>query len=209
MKRSLMAISVAIISLMTISCTKDAGVVEGEKITGAEVLLEHKLVGNTIDKCEEGSLLLFLEEETIARIEKGEIEAVKAEIVGANEVLSFEPALVMPKNERLARELGLHRWYSVSFDKSIPVRKFAMEVAPSAHVTAIEYNTMVSLASNNHARPFNEAGYVTTRAAETEIPFDDTYASYQWNLYNSGDKSIANTAPKHPQRQRQHPCALC
>ena len=61
--------------------------VEGEKITGAEVLLEHKLVGNTIDKCEEGSLLLFLEEETIARIEKGEIEAVKAEIVGANEVL--------------------------------------------------------------------------------------------------------------------------
>ena len=196
MRKKLIAISVAIISSMTISCTKDAGVVEGEKTMEAEAILEYKLVGNTVDKYEEGTLLLFLEEETIARIEKGDIEAVKAEIFGANEAISFEPALVMPKNERLARELDLHRWYSVSFDKSIPVRNFAKEIAPSAHVEAIEYNTMVSLASNNHARPFNEAGYVTTRAAETEIPFDDTYASYQWNLYNSGDKSIANTARK-------------
>ena len=168
--------------------------VEREKVAEAETILEHKLVGNTIDKCEEGTLLLFLEEETIARIEKGDIEAVKAEIVGANEVLSFEPALVMPKNENLARELGLHRWYSVSFDKSIPVRKFAMEVAPSVHVTAIEYNTMVSLTSDYNVRPFNEADYAVTRAVQTDIPYNDTYAYYQWNLSNSGDKSIADTA---------------
>ena len=50
--------------------------VEGEKTMEAEAILEHKLVGNTMDKCEAGSLLLFLEEETIARIEKGDIEAV-------------------------------------------------------------------------------------------------------------------------------------
>ena len=181
---------------MTISCTKDAGVVEGEKTTEAEAILEQKLVGNTIDAHKEGALLLFLEEETIARIEKGDIEAVKAEIVGANEILSFEPALVMPKNESLARELGLHRWYSVTFDKSIPVRNFAKEIAPSAHVTAIEYNTLVSLTADYNTRPFNEADYAATRAAQTEIPYNDVYASYQWNLYNSGDKSIANTARK-------------
>ena len=181
---------------MTISCTKDAGVVEGETATKAEAILEHKLVGNTVDKYEEGTLLLFLEEETIARIEKGDIEAVKAEIVGLNEVLSFEPALVMPKNERLARELGLHRWYVVTFDKSIPVRKFAKEVAPSVHVAAIEYNTMVSLTANYNARPFNEADYAITRAAETEIPYNDPNAKYQWNLHNSGDEAIAKTARK-------------
>ena len=84
MRKSVIAISVAIISLMTISCTKDAGVVEGEKTTEAEAILEQKLVGNTIDAHKEGALLLFLEEETIARIEKGDIEAVKAEILGAN-----------------------------------------------------------------------------------------------------------------------------
>ena len=196
MRKSVIAISVAIISLMTISCTKDAGVVEGEKTTEAEAILEQKLVGNTIDAHKEGALLLFLEEETIARIEKGDIEAVKAEIVGANEILSFEPALVMPKNERVARELGLHRWYSVTFDKSIPVRNFAKEIAPSAHVTAIEYNTLVSLTADYNTRPFNEADYAATRAAQTEIPYNDVYASYQWNLYNSGDKSIANTARK-------------
>ena len=196
MNKSLIAISVAIISLMTTSCTKDAGVVDGENATKAEAILEHKLVGNTIDKCEEGTLLLFLEEETVARIENGDLEAIKAEILVGKEVLSFEPAVVMPKNERLARELGLHRWYAVSFDREISVQKFAKDIAPSKHIAAIEYNTMVSLASDLNIRAFNESDYAATRAAQTEIPYNDVYASYQWNLYNSGDKSIANTARK-------------
>lgn len=194
MRKSVIAIGVAIISLMTISCTKDAGVVEGEKTMEAEAILEHKLVGNTMDKCEEGSLLLFLEEETIARIEKGDIEAVKSEIFLGGDVVSFEPALVTPKNERLARELGLHRWYSVKFDESIPVRKFAKEVAPSKHVEAIEFNTVVSLASDFKARPMSMGNMADTRALEPMSSFNDPYAKYQWNLHNSGDEAIAKTA---------------
>lgn len=179
---------------MAISCTKDAGVVEGEKTMEAEAILEHKLVGNTMDKCEEGSLLLFLEEETIARIEKGDIEAVKSEIFLGGDVVSFEPALVTPKNERLARELGLHRWYSVKFDESIPVRKFAKEVAPSKHVNAIEFNTIVSLASDLKAHPMSMGNMADTRALEPMSSFNDPYAKYQWNLHNSGDEAIAKTA---------------
>ncbi len=192
MRKSVIAIGVAIISLMTISCTKDAGVVEGEKTMEAEAILEHKLVGNTMDKCEEGSLLLFLEEETIARIEKGDIEAVKSEIFLGGDVVSFEPALVTPKNEALARELGLHRWYAVSFDKNIPVRKFAKEVAPSKHISAIEFNTVVTLASDYKARPMGDMA--DTRALEPMSSFNDPYAMYQWNLHNSGDEAIAKTA---------------
>lgn len=168
--------------------------VEGEKTMEAEAILEHKLVGNTMDKCEEGSLLLFLEEETIARIEKGDIEAVKSEIFLGDDVVSFEPALVTPKNERLARELGLHRWYSVKFDKSIPVRKFAKEVAPSKHVNAIEFNTIVSLASDLKAHPMSMGNMADTRALEPMSSFNDPYAKYQWNLHNSGDEAIAKTA---------------
>lgn len=168
--------------------------VEGEKSMEAEAILEHKLVGNTMDKCEEGSLLLFLEEETIARIEKGDIEAVKSEIFLGGDVVSFEPALVTPKNERLARELGLHRWYSVKFDESIPVRKFAKEVAPSKHVNAIEFNTIVSLASDLKARPMSMGDMADTRALEPMSSFNDPYAKYQWNLHNSGDEAIAKTA---------------
>ena len=194
MRKSVIAIGVAIISLMTISCTKDAGVVEGDKTMEAEAILEHKLVGNTMDKCEEGSLLLFLEEETIARIEKGDIEAVKSEIFLGGDVVSFEPALVTPKNERLARELGLHRWYSVKFDESIPVRKFAKEVAPSKHVNAIEFNTIVSLASDLKAHPMSMGNMADTRALEPMSSFNDPYAKYQWNLHNSGDEAIAKTA---------------
>lgn len=196
MRKSVIAIGVAIISLMAISCTKDAGVVEGEKTMEAEAILEHKLVGNTMDKCEEGSLLLFLEEETIARIEKGDIEAVKSEIFLGGDVVSFEPALVTPKNERLARELGLHRWYSVKFDESIPVRKFAKEVAPSKHVNAIEFNTIVSLASDLKAHPMSMGNMADTRALEPMSSFNDPYAKYQWNLHNSGDEAIAKTARK-------------
>ena len=72
-------------------------------MTNAEAILEKKLVGNTIDACEEGTLLLFLQEESIARIEKGDIESVKSEIFGDKEVYNFEPAIVSPKNERLAQ----------------------------------------------------------------------------------------------------------
>ena len=168
--------------------------VEGEKTMEAEAILEHKLVGNTMDKCEAGSLLLFLEEETIARIEKGDIEAVKSEIFLGGDVVSFEPALVKPKNERLARELGLHRWYSVKFDESIPVRKFAKEVAPSKHVNAIEFNTIVSLASDLKAHPMSMGNMADTRALEPMSSFNDPYAKYQWNLHNSGDEAIAKTA---------------
>ncbi|MBR5198080.1 MAG: S8 family serine peptidase [Alistipes sp.] len=193
MKNSLIAISVAIISiLMTISCTKDAGVVEGEMATDAEIILSQKLMGNTIDNCKEGTLLLFLEEETIARIDSGDMETVKSEIFVDKNIICFEPALRTPKNERLARELGLHRWYSVTFDSNIPVRKFAAEVAPSKHISAIEYNTMVTLAADYKVRPFSEGSYAETKA--TEISFNDPYAHYQWNLHNTGDKSIAETA---------------
>ena len=177
---------------MTISCTKDAGVVEGEMATDAEIILSQKLVGNTIDNCKEGTLLLFLEEETIARIDSGDMEAVKSEIFVDKNIICFEPALHTPKNERLARELGLHRWYSVTFDSNIPVRKFAAEVAPSKHISAIEYNTMVTLAADYKVRPFSEGSYAETKA--TEISFNDPYAHYQWNLHNTGDKSIAETA---------------
>ena len=177
---------------MTTSCTKDAGVVEGEMATDAEIILSQKLVGNTIDNCKEGTLLLFLEEETIARIESGDMEAVKSEIFVDKNIICFEPALRTPKNERLARELGLHRWYSVTFDSNIPVRKFATEVAPNKHISAIEYNTMVTLAADYKVRPFSEGSYVETKA--TEISFNDPYAHYQWNLHNTGDKSIAETA---------------
>ena len=160
--------------------------------TDAEVILSQKLVGNTIDNCKEGTLLLFLEEETIARIESGEMEAVKSDIFVDKNIICFEPALRTPKNERLARELGLHRWYSVTFDSNIPVRKFAAEVAPSKHISAIEYNTMVTLAADYKVRPFSEGSYADTKA--TEISFNDPYAHYQWNLHNTGDKSIAETA---------------
>ena len=160
--------------------------------TDAEIILSQKLVGNTIDNCKEGTLLLFLEEETIARIDSGDMEAVKSEIFVDKNIFCFEPALHTPKNERLARELGLHRWYSVTFDSNIPVRKFAAEVAPSKHISAIEYNTMVTLAADYKVRPFSEGSYAETKA--TEISFNDPYAHYQWNLHNTGDKSIAETA---------------
>ena len=160
--------------------------------TDAEIILSQKLVGNTIDNCKEGTLLLFLEEETIARIESGEMEAVKSDIFVDKNIICFEPALRTPQNERLARELGLHRWYSVTFDSNIPVRKFAAEVAPSKHISAIEYNTMVTLAADYKVRPFSEGSYADTKA--TEISFNDPYAHYQWNLHNTGDKSIAETA---------------
>lgn len=178
-----------------VSCVSEADFSAPETAeTAGEIALQTKIAGSTEGEYKDGCLLLYLDDQTTSRIENGEMEAVSDEIFAGLEIKAFEPALRhAPKNERLARELGLHKWFMVHFDDSTPVRTFAATVAVRPEIKAVQFNTTPKLASDCKSIPFRpQAGL--SAAADEKIPFDDPMNPYQWNLHNTGDKAVAQTA---------------
>ena len=178
-----------------VSCVSEADLSAPETAeTAGEMALQTKITGSTEGEYREGCLLLYLNDETTARIENGEMEAVADEMFAGLEINGFEPALRhTPKNVELARELGLHKWFVVSFDESTPVRTFATAVAVRPEISAVQFNATPKLASDCKSIPFRPQASLSAAPGEV-IPFNDPMNTYQWNLNNTGDKAVAETA---------------
>ena len=178
--------------LSCISATEDLLVKED---TASEKALVTKAVGNTGGEHQAGCLLIYLDEETTARIEAGHLEDVTESLFSGKEITSFGPALShKPKNEKLARELGLHRWFTVTFDEDIPVHSFAEGIASRPEICHLQFNNLHRLASDCKSIPFRPKTRLNSACDDPKIPFDDPMNSYQWNLNNTGDKNVAATA---------------
>lgn len=183
-------IMLAAVLAVCISCTEDiredmAAVQDQQSLSG-------KLVGDgTAEGAEEGSLLIMVDEETAARLEENEAEAV-AEILSGTEATGITPALmVRPKNMEVARKYGLHRWFTVSFDEAEPLRSMAEQMALKPEVKHIQYNRMLQPVTSEKIAAFEAP---LTRSAAADGTFNDTWLSHQWNLVNTGDKTVAYNA---------------
>lgn len=180
----------AAVAVAAVSCVRedvDGDVVE---LSVPEAALQSKVTGNTVAEYRPGSLLLYLDENTVQRIENG--EDVTEMLFEGVEVSGFGKAIRhTPKNQELARELGLHRWFVVSFDEDIPVREIALKVALKPQVCALQYNTVARLASDCRSIPFRAGARLN---AAGDVGFNDPMNAYQWNLVNTGDGDIAATA---------------
>ena len=155
------------------SCMTD----KTEALTSCPTNLQTKLVGNTTDAAEEGTILIKVSE-TIG----DNIELIKPEDL---DIQSIVPALpVAPKNMEAARKYGLDRWYKVSFDRNIPIRTAAEKLAGSPAVASLQYNTFVQPVEIGMAVPFE--GSFSTKSGSGNLPFDDPYLDKQWNLINNG-----------------------
>lgn len=175
------------------SCLNDTQELQEQHMPAPEAALATKITGSIMAEPCPGNLLLFLEKETSDRIKAG--ENICEELFGGTSVMSLEPALRhKPKNERLAQELGLDRWYVATFSKDIPVRKVALEIAGCPQICAIQYNSRVKPASDCISSPYVPAAKLKASAVGEHIHYDDPYNSDQWNLLNTGDKGIAETA---------------
>ena len=188
-------IALAVLATTAISCIAATEDLLETGASEAEKTLATKAVGSTEGDYQEGCLLLFLDEQTTARIESGQIENVAKELFGEMETISFEPALShKPKNEELAREIGLHRWFAVTFDENIPVRRFAENVVMHPQICKVQFNSLMYPASDCKSIPFRPQVRLNSASDAPAIPFDDPMNSYQWNLNNTGDKNVAATA---------------
>ena len=188
-------IVLAAFAAAAISCISATEDLLEKEFSEAEKTLATKTVGSVEGEYQDGCLLLYLDEQTTARIENGQMDAVAQELFDGLKTISFEPALShKPKNEELARELGLHRWFAVTFDESIPVRRFAESVAARPEICHVQFNTIMQLASDCKSIPFKPQARLQSAGTAQTIPFDDPMNSYQWNLNNTGDKNVAATA---------------
>lgn len=155
-------------------------------------ILMTKLVGGTCDEAEPGSLLVRLDENMASRVAEGD-EAAVAELTGQTEDIMIAPALmVKPKNMEVARKYGLHQWYMVSFDKERSLEQMAVKMASLPSVKSVQYNSFLKPVISDKVAEF--VPVPSTRAESEDMPFNDPYFKHQWNLNNTGDKSIAYNA---------------
>lgn len=181
------------ISLASTSCVQDADTSHMHHDVASCGVVEQKLIGNTSAKHMPGSMLIYLDEESSIMARAEGCAKLKAKLFADVDVKSIEPAIRRaPKNERLAHELGLHRWFYVTFDEKIPVYDVMKAAAPHSEVCGLQYNTISVLASDCVATPYASRMASTTRL--NNINFNDPMNSSQWNLHNTGDRAIATTA---------------
>ncbi len=77
------------------------------------------------------------------------------------------------KFEARTREAGLHLWYTVTFDQNRPLTKTAISLSELEGVQQVEYIPRKK----------------TQEATGGLFPFNDSYFSKQWHLYNDGSIS--------------------
>ena len=166
-------ILLAALALVSISCTKE--ITESPQVRNPHTL-SAKLVGGNDGEIVPGAILVKLESSTPA---EDMLEGTGATIRRA--------IPVTPKNKAAFERYGLDRWFLVEFDESIRHEIIAEKAAARKEVKSIQYSRMLE-PSWNDADVFPMDAPPVTRASQksAELPFNDEYLNYQWNLVNDG-----------------------
>lgn len=151
-----------------------------------------KIVGDTEGDFEAGSLLVMFDEKTASALSAGEDAAISG-LAEATGMESIAPALLLqPKNMEVARKYGLHRWFVISFDKAVPTDLMVSRLAELPSVDAVQYNSFVEPVESVKVAEFIPAP--STKAEGETYGFGDPYLKHQWNLVNTGDRTVAKNA---------------
>ena len=175
-------------ALCVSSCVKE----QAEHISATDQMheLSAKLVGDTTSETEAGSILVNLDPAAIQKLQSEGGLILTKSLPGFE---SISPALsVSPKNKEVAAKYGLDRWYVVKFNEDISAQEIAQQLALYPEVRSIQYNSYVRHIDSDLS--FECRDNLLTKAGEGTLPFNDPLLEKQWNLINTGDKSIAATA---------------
>lgn len=175
-------LSLSGIILLLPSCDKSVFPDEGtEPHNNLPIALSEKIAGDAEGDFADGELLLMLTEDAYNCWENGDSAAVADMVRGDMRLASFRPALASkPKNEKLARRLGLDRWFVAGFDPEYDVVKSGAVLASSRFVEAVQFNRVASIGPSGTVEKF--AG--NTKSGPYFI--SDPLFRSQWNLYNDG-----------------------
>ena len=178
---------IAMILTLGMACVQDP---EMESSKTYEQSIEAKYV-NTSDDAANGSLILYVEEDTAqmwlsspAATRSG--DSVLDQVANELGATSIEPLfnLMVHADDKIAR--GMHRWFVVKFDESVDIEAAAAKYAVNPQVARVQFNSVI-------ARPKVSAVPVSdemlTRAS-SDMPFNDPKLPDQWHYNNVGDKNL-------------------
>lgn len=106
-------------------------------------------------------------------------------ILGAYSIERVFP--VDPRTEERTREVGLHLWYKVCFDKNISVNEAKAQLSKLGEVSKMQCNRRIYSAGNGKRPVFVkavDAEEMTT--ADATMPFNDPELNLQWGYINKG-----------------------
>lgn len=112
----------------------------------------------------------------------------------SEKVASFERLFPsVPGKEALEAEFGMDRWYIAHLSENADVESAAYSLAESRSIAAVEFDLQMKLATDGVTYPY-EGPTTATKAAMSDLGFNDPLIAEQWNYYNLGDKAVATEA---------------
>ena len=173
------------------SCATDT--VDQAGSATAETAAMRKFV-NTPEKAVQGELIIYVDDATARQIEASEVatrsgvtalDAVAVEI-GAEQL---KPVFNLKVNADRKRELGMHRWYTVTFSEDADLEAAATALASLSEVERVQFSTRIEV-PKTEAVEVDPAMFAATRAAE--MPFNDPMLNQQWHYNNDGTVDFPN-----------------
>jgi len=150
-----------------------------------------KIIGPQDRESAEGSLLIKLTDEAAANLKDGtfNLESILKEIGNATAEPLFH---VTAGKEAAAAKHNLDKWYAIGFDPDVSVVQAAGILASYPQIKAIQYNTLIEPPLSPLTAEYDPV--ITRSGKNPSGPFNDPNLPMQWNLINTGDKSISETA---------------
>ena len=173
------------------SCATDT--VDQAGSATAETAAMRKFV-NTPEKAVQGELIIYVDDATARQIEASEVatrsgvtalDAVAVEI-GAEQL---KPVFNLKVNADRKRELGMHRWYTMTFSEDADLEAAATALASLSEVERVQFSTRIEV-PKTEAVEVDPAMFAATRAAE--MPFNDPMLNQQWHYNNDGTVDFPN-----------------
>ena len=175
----------ALAGIFAVSCATDN--VDQVGSTSAETAAIKKFV-NTPEKAVNGELIIYVNESAAEQLESAEmatrsgitaLDAVAVEL-GAEQL---KPVFNLKVNAERKREMGMHRWYTMTFSEEANLEAAAKALASLDVVERVQFSTKVEVPTAE-ATEIDPSEFFATRSAE--LPFNDPMLNQQWHYNNDG-----------------------
>ena len=175
----------ALAGIFAVSCATDN--VDQVGSTSAETAAIKKFV-NTPEMAVNGELIIYVNESAAEQLESAEmatrsgitaLDAVAVEL-GAEQL---KPVFNLKVNAERKREMGMHRWYTMTFSEEADLEVAAKALASLDIVERVQFSTRVE-APKLEGVEVDPSTVALTRSSE--LPYDDPMLKDQWHYNNDG-----------------------
>lgn len=177
-------------ALVAAACAREVETIQVQEDSLAQVFGAQASEDNLV----KGQMILLLSDDLTAQ---AEAQTGEDGMVNVGRVPALAPTKVGVAIEKMTRLFpeagvfeartraeGLHKWYKVEFDESVPLTKAAGGFVKADGISLVEMNPVIHIVGDPVVTE-----YITpsgSAAPSASLPFDDPLLKNQWHYYNDG-----------------------